>query len=133
MTELTWLSYSLNKLIIEEGIRMKKETIKNIGFVLLAILLIVITAMAAMSFRELYGGQWTCIANECTEWATGDDWITDNCRPETNGNNTELVCKLTIEDKEYTAPLSIINLSNVRSCRVNSCITEVYVRGKITN
>jgi hypothetical protein len=112
---------------------MKKETIKNIGFVLLAILLIVITAMSAMSFRELYGGQWTCIANNCTEWATGDDWITDNCRPEGEVGNQTLTCKLTIEDNEYTAPLSIINLSNVRSCRVNSCITEVYVRGKITN
>jgi len=38
------------------------------------------------------------------------------------------MCKITIEDKEYTAPLSIINISNVRSCRINSCITEVYVR-----
>jgi len=110
---------------------MRNEIVKNIGVVLLAILLIGITAMAAMSFRELYGGQWTCIANECTDWATGDDWITDNCRPEgTNGNQT-LMCKITIEDKEYTAPLSIINISNVRSCRVNSCITEVYVRGTI--
>jgi len=115
---------------------MKKGTIVKIGFAIgfatLAIWFIAITAMSAMSFRELYGGQWVCIAKECNEWATGDDWITDNCRPETNGNSTELVCKLTIEDKEYTAPLSIINISNVRSCRQQDCITEVYVRGKIT-
>ena len=111
---------------------MKKGTITKIGFVLLAILIIVITAMSAMSFKELYGGQWVCIANECGEWATGDTWITDNCRPEGNGSNTTLVCKLTIEDKEYTAPLSIINLSNVKSCRQYDCITEVYVRGTIT-
>jgi len=110
---------------------MKKEIIRNIGFVLLAILLIAITAMSAISFKELYGGQWVCIAKECSEWATGDNWITDNCRPETNGNNTELVCKLIIEDREYNAPLSIINLSNVKSCRQYDCITEVYVRGTI--
>jgi len=110
---------------------MRKETVKNIGFVLLAILLIGITAMSAMSFRELYGGQWVCIAKECTDWATGDDWITDNCRPEGEVGNQTLTCKLTIEDKEYTAPLSIINISNVKSCREYDCITEVYVRGTI--
>lgn len=111
---------------------MKKETLKNIGFVALAILLLAITAMSAMSFRELYGGQWVCIAKECSEWATGDDWITDNCRPEGEEGNQTLVCKLEIEGREYTAPLSIINISNVKSCRQQDCITEVYVRGTIT-
>ena len=110
---------------------MKKGIITKIGFVLLAILIVAITAMSAMSFKELYGGQWVCIANECGEWATGDNWITDNCRPEGEGDNTTLVCKLTIDDKEYTAPLSIINISNVKSCRQYDCITEVYVRGTI--
>ena len=112
---------------------MKKGTITKIGFVLLAILIIVVTAMSAMSFRELYGGQWVCIAKECNEWATGDNWITDNCRPEGEVGNQTLVCKLTIDDKEYTAPLSIINLSNVKSCRQYDCTTEVYVRGKINH
>jgi len=110
---------------------MRKEILKNMGFVLLAILIIAATAMSAMSFKELYGGQWVCIANECSEWATGDTWITDNCRPDGEGVNATLVCKLIIDDKEYTAPLSIINISNVRSCRQYDCITEVYVRGTI--
>ena len=110
---------------------MKKQTLKNIGFVALAVLLLTVTAMSSMSFRELYGGQWVCIANECGEWATGDNWITDNCRPEGEEGNQTLICKLTIEDQEYTAPLSIINTSNVKSCRRFDCITEVYVRGTI--
>ena len=110
---------------------MKKQTLAKIGFVALAILIIAVTAMSAMSFMELYGGQWVCIAKECKEWATGDLWITDNCRPEGEEGNQTLVCKLTIEDKEYTAPLSIINISNVKSCRKYDCITEVYVRGTI--
>ena len=110
---------------------MKKQTLAKIGFAALAILIIAITAMSAMSFMELYGGQWVCIAKECNEWATGDKWITDNCRPEGEVGNQTLVCKLTIEDKEYTAPLSIINISNVKSCREYNCITEVYVRGTI--
>jgi len=111
---------------------MEKKILKNIGFALLAIIIIAVTAMSAMSFKELYGGQWVCIANECSEWATGDDWITDNCRPEGKGENTTFICNLIIEGKEYTAPLSIINLSNVKSCRQLDCITEVYVRGTIT-
>ena len=108
-----------------------KEVLRKIGFAVLAILLLAVTAMSAMSFRELYGGQWVCIAEECSEWATGDNWITDNCRPEGEGENATLVCRLTIEDNEYTAPLSIINISNVKSCRKLDCITEVYVRGTI--
>jgi len=110
---------------------MNKGIIAKIGFVLLAILIIAVTAMSAMSFIELYGGQWVCIAKECSEWATGDAWITDNCRPEGEIGNQTLVCKLTIDDKEYTAPLSVINISNVKSCRQYDCITEVYVRGTI--
>lgn len=114
---------------------MKKKTLVKIGFAMgfaiLAAYFIAITGMTAMSFREIYGGQWVCIANECGEWATGDNWITDNCRPEGEEGNQTLVCRLTIEDKEYTAPLSIINISNVKSCRQQDCITEVYVRGTI--
>ena len=110
---------------------MSKEILKKIGFVLLAISLLAVTAMSGMSFKELYGGQWVCIAKECNEWATGDDWITDNCRPEGEEGNQTLVCNLVIDDREYTAPLSIINISNVRSCKEFDCITEVYVRGTI--
>jgi len=110
---------------------MKKETLGKIGIGLLIILMIIVTAMSGMSFRELYGGQWVCIANECGEWATGDNWITDNCRPEVNGNSTELLCNVDIDGKIYKAPLSIINISNVKSCRQYDCITEVYVRGTI--
>ena len=43
---------------------MSKEILKKIGFVLLAISLLAVTAMSGMSFKELYGGQWVCIAKE---------------------------------------------------------------------
>ena len=111
---------------------MEEGTMRKIGIVMLITLMIIITAMSAWSFKELYGGQWVCIAKECRDWATGDEWITDNCRPEINGNNSNLICNLEIDGKKYEAPLSVINISNVRSCRQYDCITEVYVRGTIT-
>jgi len=77
------------------------------------------------------GAEWVCIAQVCVDYAVGDDWIVDNCRPE--GENKTLMCKLIGTDKkEYKAPLSIINLSNanVRSCREYACAAEVYVRGR---
>jgi len=75
------------------------------------------------------GAEWVCIAEACVDFAYGDDWIVDNCRPE--GEDKTLMCKLTGTDKkEYKAPLSIINMSNVRSCKEYACVTEVYVRGR---
>jgi len=101
---------------------MNKGIISKIGFVLLAIWIIAITAISALSFREIYGTQWTHIADKCTYWATGDEWITDNCRPEGIGENRTLICKLVIEGKNYTAPLSFINVSKIKSCRTNEKI-----------
>jgi len=80
--------------------------------------------------ESLLGGEWVCIAQTCTDWATGDDWITDNCRPLTDDNNViSLICDVVIGDDTYTAPLNILNSSNLRSCRKYSCVTEVFVKG----
>jgi len=80
--------------------------------------------------ESLLGGEWVCIAQTCTDWATGDDWITDNCRPKTGFDNiTGLICDVVIGDDTYTAPLNILNSSNLRSCRKYSCVTEVFVKG----
>ena len=106
---------------------MKKETFKKIGFGALVILIVAATVMSVLSFREIYGTQWTHIANACTYWAIGDEWITDNCRPEGIGENTTLICKLVIEGRDYTAPLSIINVSNVKSCRFHE---KIFVHTK---
>jgi hypothetical protein len=81
----------------------------------------------------LEGGMWQCVAERCTEWAYGDDWITDNCRPyiDDRGDITDLNCSITVAGETYHAPLSIINISNVRSCREYVCLTEAYIKKSI--
>ena len=75
------------------------------------------------------GAEWVCIAQVCIAYDYGDDWIVANCRPK--GEDKTLMCNITGTDsKLYNAPLSIINMSNVKSCREYACATEVYVRGR---
>ena len=81
--------------------------------------------------NTLLVGEWVCIAQTCVDWAYGDDWVTNNCRPQTNGNVTELVCSVVMNDKTYNAPLSILNISTLRSCNEYKCVTEVFVKTSI--
>jgi len=85
--------------------------------------------IADKSYTILKDGEWTCVAQQCTDWAYGDDWIVENCRP--TGENKSLVCGIEINNQKYNAPLSMINLSSVKSCREYQCLTEVYIKGSI--
>lgn len=122
---------------------MGKHTSIIIGTIL-AIWLVCLSAFAHHSYMSylvinkqvqdntevLSGGNWTCVAQTCKTWVYGDDWITDNCRPV--GENKTLVCNILLQDgTAINAPLSAINISNVKSCREYQCLTEVYVKGSM--
>jgi hypothetical protein len=77
-------------------------------------------------FTALNGGEWVCVAEKCVEWAQGDQWIADNCLP--SDSQGERQCTLTVDGMEYRAPLSIINLSIVKSCHRKECAGQVYVK-----
>lgn len=68
--------------------------IKNILFVLLGIFFIVIAVISAYNFSILYESEWVCLAQECVEYATGEEWVSQNCNPE--GENNEMICKFYI-------------------------------------
>ena len=115
---------------------------EKLGITLLlvcCVLIIPLALISVSSFMELRtenymnfkDSRWVCIAQACTVWATGDDWISDNCRPEGKGNNISLVCDIVHEGKNYKAPLSVINLTGLRSCRQWDCVTEILVKGAI--
>lgn len=88
-------------------------------------LLIVLLVFSVSSYRTLYGGEWICIAKECTDWLSGDDWVVENCRPQ---NNT-LICNVDLPDgTEANIPLVYINTSLVKSCKTFSCTAEIYVK-----
>lgn len=76
----------------------------------------------------LSNSDWQCVAQSCAEWVYGDDWVTDNCRPDV-ANNT-LRCNVLLDNgQNYDLPIEMINISNVKSCREYECLTEVIVRG----
>jgi len=101
------------------------------------IILTIVTIRAEISSRNIRGevmenqfilnnSFWVCVAETCIDWAEGNEWIVDNCRPQ--GENITLYCNITVQDKTYYAPLSIVNLTNVRSCRHYECIKQVLIK-----
>jgi len=87
--------------------------------------------LALYCFYTLFGFVRVCTHVECIDWAVGDDWITENCRPTEEYN--DLSCTFKIEDQEFqNIPLKMINVSNpdVRSCKQFVCASEFLGRGK---
>jgi len=101
---------------------------KKIYKIGLGILGVLVVCISIFSFVKSFRGEWVCIAENCDEWIYGDEWISANCRPENVNGEQKLTCKLNVNDREYAVPLEIINISNVRSCKRHSCVTEVFVR-----
>ncbi len=102
-----------------------KNSIKYI--IGLGILLVVF--MSVFGFVKVFNGKWVCIAQTCDKWIYGDDWITENCRPDDVGGERKLVCKLTVNEKDYGIPLNLVNISNVKSCSEYKCTAKVFVKG----
>ena len=99
-----------------------------IGIIVILVLLNISSVLKIDTLENtIEGGQWACIAQKCSEWAYGDDWITDNCRP--NENNTQLMCTVLINGENIVVPIDIINISNVKSCRNYDCFSEVFIKG----
>jgi len=75
-------------------------------------------------YFQFNGGEWTCIAEQCVEYAEGDDWVKQNCALQ----GSEMICEFTLQGQNFRVPLSGVNVSNMISCNVYECTSEVLVR-----
>jgi len=80
-------------------------------------------AMATSNFLKLRNSEWTCIAQECAEFATGDDWVKQNC----NLQGDEMVCEFQYQGQNFRVPLSGVNISNMVSCARYECASKVLI------
>lgn len=101
---------------------MKLKTITLYTFI---VILMLFTGFAVYNAIRITGANWVCITDTCTVWATGDDWIIDNCRP---NNYSQLICNVVTEQGTYDIPLEELNASKMKSCRERVCVTEVLIR-----
>jgi hypothetical protein len=81
--------------------------------------------LASYGFAKTVGGEWKCIAQDCVEWATGDEWVEQNCKY-LEGDH---VCDFMYEGKPYRVPLKDINVSRMVSCKQYECSTRVLMKG----
>lgn len=102
---------------------MKNKILCGIG-----LLVVLAVVLSVINFADTHSGQWVCVAQDCVEWAAGDQWISDNCRPQGEGVDTKLWCKIMVNDEERSYPLEMFNMTNVRSCRKRGCVTQVYAK-----
>lgn len=107
----------------------KKGRIKT--FLITLVLLFVLVASglslvaSAFIFNEMSQGQWACIKEECVEFATGEEWVKQNC----NYVKGVMVCSFEHEGDGYMLPLDQINVSRMVSCKTYDCSTQVYIKG----
>jgi len=106
--------------------------VSKLGKVIIVMLVITIIATAyntslLMGYDPLQKRIWVSIGKQCLEYAYGDEWIAYNCRPDDEIGG-QLSCNLTIDDKVYKAPLSMINISNVKSCKEWSFVTDIFIK-----
>ena len=103
---------------------------KNVKLVVLVVLLLTMFCLSGFNFYKTYGYEEVCIAQRCTEWAYGNDWIKDNCQLE---NNQYSFCNIVMNGQSYKVPLEEINISQARSCRESECFTQIMVRTQEEN
>ena len=99
-----------------------------IGMVLISFVL------SICNFNKFYGYEEGCFHLRCTDWATGNDWISENCRPKMANEVETLFCDIIINDKLYNLPLlqikQKINIDELSSCKGNrmECASSIYVK-----
>jgi hypothetical protein len=108
---------------------LRKKAVVGVVLGLIIIVSLIALVLAFKTHKSLGDGEWVCIAEECVEWAYGNDWVKENCAP--FGENKTMRCDITVDGKAYLAPLSVINLSNVKSCKEYKCVTEIMIKGSI--
>lgn len=98
---------------------MKKE-------IYYSVVLLLVICLAIFNFVRFIGYEEICIANECSDWAYGKEWIHDNC--ELNDDNSYDICEFDLEGRRYKMELDSINISQVKSCRQIRCATKIFVK-----
>ncbi len=100
---------------------------KNWKLYLLALVLLAILGISIYNYYTFRGGEWSCIAQRCTEFSNNDNWVNDNC----NYIDTDMICEFTFNNQDYKLPLSKINKEQMVSCRQYECAVEVYVKSYV--
>jgi len=82
----------------------------------------------------MYGWKPVCILEQCKDWAIGDEWISENCRPKQVDGEDILTCNIVVNGQKYNIPLSTlrekVNVSELKSCKKfgMNCVKEVYIK-----
>ena len=92
------------------------------GIAVLALIISIISFFASFATR----GEWACVRSECVRWVEGEEWVKHFCYQ--NETSKEMFCNVILNDQPLIVPLSMINISSVRSCAETRCVQEVLTR-----
>lgn len=98
----------------------------KIGFGVLIMSILLIAFSSAHMLFTFSGGDWVCVANECKEWITGEDWAREKCFLKDGID----MCTVNLEGVVQDVPLAEIDLKNIRSCAHEECVAKIYMKVK---
>lgn len=106
---------------------MKRENIGK-AIIILTIGILLSLGLGLYNTKKLNSMEPVCIAQECMDWATGKEWVADNCWPE--GEDKTMLCNLVYQNQGYVIALSEIDIDDpsIKSCRDWQCSVAVYVK-----
>lgn len=97
-----------------------------IAFVLIAGL-IVFSFLNYTGFAVKGDEQWACAQYACDKAITAQEWVDKNCYKLPDGDS-QVVCKVIIDNKEQLVPLNKIDTQSLNQCVEARCVQEVRVR-----
>ncbi len=97
-----------------------KEKLIIVGIIVALIL----SVAGIYTFIKINEGKWVCIAQECSLYLEGDDWVKQNCKLD----NNEMICEFQYEGQKFRIPLNGVNVSDMIRCGGYTCVSEVFIR-----
>jgi hypothetical protein len=105
---------------------MRKDVL--IGIIALAL---VIAGISVWNFINTGTAKWECFAQTCSEYATGDQWVKQNCQLD---SNNKMICdfylytQTDLQKQRFVIPLDSLNVSQMVSCKTYTCSSYVLVK-----
>ena len=111
--------------------------IRNWGFIIfmgiLVLSIIISIGIGVYTFIKFYdkfnNSAWICVSQECEEYSTGNEWVSQNCNFDSTVNS--MMCEFQYQGQDFRLPLTGINIDDMVSCKKYKCSNEVLVSTKL--
>jgi hypothetical protein len=107
-------------------IKVNKKT--NLPIVILFIIVFGLVGVVAYQSYNFYmitsNSEWKCIAEQCVEYLSGDDWVDRYCKV----REGKVLCEITYQGQQIELPIENIEVDKIKECSKYKCVSEVLIK-----